>query len=291
MSDPRTESEALRAWHATLRHADGGWPYYAGRHSRLEPTCWAALALGLDAADTPLPHWPRHEGLVVEPATGVPNIAFNGLAAVVFGQAAVPPALTDGITRALVDIRGVTLPPNPAVRQDASLQAWPWMAGTFSWVEPTAWCLLALKKQHRRVPSADAARRIEEAERLLADRACPDGGWNYGNGEVLGQRLPAHVPTTATALIALQDRAAVPHVRRAADWVAVQAPREGSATALALSWLALRALRRDAREVGAALAGTAARAQTFGNAAAAAMLLVALDSHARGDLPEALGLS
>ena len=32
------------------------------------------------------------------------------------------------------------------MRQDGSLQAWSWVDGTFSWVEPTAWCLLLLKK-------------------------------------------------------------------------------------------------------------------------------------------------
>jgi hypothetical protein len=39
----------------TLRHAllsgasvGGGWGYYAGNASRLEPTCWALLALGDD---------------------------------------------------------------------------------------------------------------------------------------------------------------------------------------------------------------------------------------------------
>ena len=28
------------------RNQDGGWPYYAGKTSRLEPTCAAFLALG-----------------------------------------------------------------------------------------------------------------------------------------------------------------------------------------------------------------------------------------------------
>ena len=32
------------------RNADGGWGYYRGRVSRLEPTCWALLALGVDEA-------------------------------------------------------------------------------------------------------------------------------------------------------------------------------------------------------------------------------------------------
>ena len=27
------------------RNADGGWPYYRGKASRLEPTAWSAIAL------------------------------------------------------------------------------------------------------------------------------------------------------------------------------------------------------------------------------------------------------
>jgi hypothetical protein len=39
---------------------------------------------------------------------------------------------------------------------------------------------------------------------MLEDRQCDDGGWNYGNAVVLGDRLPSYGQTTAVALLALQ---------------------------------------------------------------------------------------
>ena len=49
--------------------------------------------------------------------------------------------------------------------------------------------------------------RIRDGEAVLRDRVCVDGGWNYGNSNVFGKNLPAYIPTTAIALLALQDRA------------------------------------------------------------------------------------
>ena len=76
-----------------------------------------------------------------------------------------------------------------ALRQDNRLQAWPWVDGTASWVEPTAWCLLLLKRVRSQSPSLEAAERIRVGEQLLFDRVCHEGGWNYGNSEVYGQKL------------------------------------------------------------------------------------------------------
>jgi hypothetical protein len=77
----------------------------------------------------------------------------------------------------------------------------------FSWVEPTSWGAIALKTARRAgMTSADADARIAEAERLLIDRACRAGGWNFGNATVMNQDLRPYVPTTALTLLALQDR-------------------------------------------------------------------------------------
>jgi len=40
---------------------------------------------------------------------------------------------------------------------------------------------------------------------MLRDRACPQGGWNAGNGIVFGAALKPHIDTTAIALLALTD--------------------------------------------------------------------------------------
>jgi hypothetical protein len=47
------------------------------------------------------------------------------------------------------------------------------------------------------------------SERMLLDRRCRDGGWNYGNRRVLGADLPSYPETTALALMALDGHAAV----------------------------------------------------------------------------------
>ena len=113
--------------------------------------------------------------------------------------------------------------------------------------EPTAWCLLALKQITDR--SGEATDRIDEAERLLFDRMCVSGGWNYGNASVLGQELNAYVPTTALGLLALQDRQAHHVVARSLSFLETAWPSERSGTALGLTALCLRVYGRNPERV------------------------------------------
>src|SRR5207245_2935538 len=198
-------------------NADGGWGYYPGQASRLEPTCWALLALSAQP-DVPLVRTKhreffsrslRRDGLLLEEAVrdeDRPNLAFNGLAILLFAnqKELTPDGMLDRVTSALLDHRGIKLPQSNLSPQDNSLQAWSWIDSTFSWVEPTCWCTLALKKA--RPVSRDSWGRISEAERLLVDRCCTAGGWNYGNANMLGQDLRPYVSTTALGLLAMQDR-------------------------------------------------------------------------------------
>ncbi len=64
-----------------------------------------------------------------------------------------------------------------------------------------------------------AAERIEIGERMLRDRACGAGGWNYGGSNVYGQELFPYVPTTALGLLAMQDHPGDPIVARALAWL------------------------------------------------------------------------
>jgi hypothetical protein len=84
------------------------------------------------------------------------------------------------------------------VGHDTTLQGWPWVEGTHSWVEPTAINVLAL----RRANQADHPR-CREAVKLLLDRQLSKGGWNYGNTTVLGHVLRPQVQPTGLALAAL----------------------------------------------------------------------------------------
>jgi hypothetical protein len=256
-----------------LRNTDGGWPYVRGRKSRLEATCWAALGAGLPLTTTPLTRWTTTGGLLTEPTGGDPNFAFNALAALV-ATANGATALATQVTAALVEVSGAVVPPSPSIRIDTSLAGWSWTRGTFSWVEPTSWCILAVKRTA--AASSAVTRRIGDAEKMMRDRACRGGGWNYGNSEVLGQLLPAHVPTTAVGILALQDKAGNGYVTDAIRFLERQALTEPSTTALALSALALAAVDRPAGGVVDALVAHSEAAIAFGNAAALGMAAHAL---------------
>ena len=85
------------------------------------------------------------------------------------------------------------------------LIGWSWTAGSFSWVEPTSYCLLALKKMKARLSAEAVKERVDQAELMIYDRMCEGGGWNYGNAAVYGDPLWPYPDITALALIALQD--------------------------------------------------------------------------------------
>jgi hypothetical protein len=207
LDDIRAE---LRGLLLQLRNRDGGWPYVSGKSSRLEPTSWALLALAASAEealdDGVLRRWARTDGWLADVKGAPVNVAFNALAGLTLLSSREHRALADPIVRLLTAAKGIRLEQTPELRQDASLQAWGWVDGTFSWVEPTALSLLLLKKAARRTHNADAQERIGIGERMLLDRACRGGGWNYGNSNVFGQDLWPYVPTTALALLALQDK-------------------------------------------------------------------------------------
>jgi hypothetical protein len=263
--------ERLRA----MRNPDGGWPYYAGKTSRLEPTCWALLALqaaGEKASLDVLRQWPRREGWFVDKSSDAVNVAFNALAAFTLAALKADPELSAPVARALVSFKGEKYSQSPHYRQNNSIQGWSWVAGTFSWIEPTAWAVLALKKL--RVSEAHA--RIEEAERLFADRLCKGGGWNFGNSNVLGKELGPYVPTTALTLLSLSDRADTPYVRSSVDYLWNHRLDERSGPALGLAAIALDLFGRKADDAEAALQLEWTRTGFVGNVSTLALSCCAL---------------
>src|SRR5215204_4280876 len=264
------------------RNADGGWGYYRGKKSRLEPTCWAVLALtaaGHDdsSAGAALAAWPARDGLLLERAGGDPNYAFHGLALLGLHASALEHrdgnrALLDGMQR----VKGLALKPSPINRQDNSIQGWSWIDDTFSWVEPTAWCLLALKHCVQGPHSRIEQIRVDDAERLLVDRGCHGGGWNYGNSNMLGKELAPYVPTTAVALLALRDRAGEPAVTNGLAFLERHSTSERSAMALALAARGLHAYGHDTSAVRGALVEQLPITTALGNNAAVAAAVYAL---------------
>jgi hypothetical protein len=264
----------LLAW----RNRDGGWGYYPSKRSRLEATCWSVLALRDAGLVAPFAEWPKQDGLLLEQVGGTLNYTFNGLALVTMvaiGQASSEPARN--VLAALRVAKGKAIEPSTVNRQDNSLQGWSWVADTFSWVEPTACCLFALKSYARRTGEPVDASRVEVAERLLRDRMCVDGGWNYGNSNMLGSELHAYVPTTALVLLALQDRASAAWVQLSLEWLARHALTEQSTLALALATLALDVHGRPTGDVRRALIDMVSITLSFQQIAVLAAAACALD--------------
>jgi hypothetical protein len=196
---------------AAQQQADGGWGYMAGKQSFPEPTCYTLLAL----ADTP-DHPPRETralawlserqapsgALTFSEAKADPDNWGTILACFTLRRLQLAPDLSASCLSYLLRARGNRLEPQ-ASRQlnfDGTLRTWSWAPGTASWVEPTAYALIALKAH-----GLHAHERVKEGEAYLLDRACYDGGWNYGNKEVFGVKLEAMPTVTAYALLALQD--------------------------------------------------------------------------------------
>src|SRR5262245_51146652 len=121
------------------RNTDGGWGYYPGKGSRIEPTCWARLSLRArkphqelaDGAMRWLALRQRPDGLLDEATGGSPNLAFNGLAALSVRSGEVWSLETaTRLLEALGRIKGLAAKNSPA-RQDNALKGWSWIKRTF----------------------------------------------------------------------------------------------------------------------------------------------------------------
>ena len=294
MTSPASCGEALRRFLLEVRNPDGGWGYYPGHQSRLEPTSWAHLALGTTVSEgtavtrgpwATLGQGPRVQGLLVDASDIRPNLGFNGLATVALLQNRTAERRREARTSidALVSHVGVTLPPSPGSSQDNSLEGWPWVDQTFSWVEPTGWCLLACKTWIRTSPAERALlRRIDSAERVLFDRVCHGGGWNYGNSTVLEQRLEPFVPTTALGLLALQDRRDHPVVVESLRRLEEIWPTQVSGMALSLTLICFAVFGLSSSAVERDLLDQWERFEFFQNVHVAAMALFALQGESNG---------
>ena len=236
------EVAAIREYLLAGRNPDGGWGYARGKGSRLEPTCCAVMALGdPQIARAALAGWPARDGLLLERAGGDPNYGFHALALLALDAARVEHGAGNApLVNALQRAHGQPVAASTVNRQNNSIQGWSWIADTFSWAEPTAWGLLALKRARAAGGSGVETTRITECEALLLDRVCGVGGWNYGTSNVLGRELRGYVPTTAIVLLALQDQRNIAAVQRSVAFLQEHATWECSSYALGLAAIALR---------------------------------------------------
>ena len=234
-----------------VQRADGGFATSADGDSEVEPTAVAALALRdgrtrawLDARQGHDGGFRELDGRVCGPAT----VALAALAA--DGPGSRRRAIGFAIAH-----RGLPPPdaPDPERRS-----GWGWTTDVRSTVEPTSRVLTAVNV----LTPSDAATR-DEAIRLLRERQCADGGWNYGNASVNDVDLRGYSQTTALALIGLQGgpatlvQSGVRFLRR--HWR--REPGELTA-AQALLAFRLQGLRADAQVAVGTLATLAGRSIT-----------------------------
>jgi Prenyltransferase and squalene oxidase repeat len=251
--------EFLRA----SQNPDGGWSYFPGKGSWLEPTTYAMLALngtgwdpGLDRAWKLVRSWQLADGSF-RPSGEVQDGTWVTAHAVTLASVR---GVNDASVRASVDwlLKVVGAEHNVytrvgsflhliKARLDVSHEGWPWREGNATWIEPTAHTLVALKKVASQYRTVEVGRRVRDGEELILSRRCTDGGWNYGTPNMLYVDLPSFPETTALALVGL-DGVADPAVGQALNLA--QQFRAETKSSLAKAWLQI-ALRCHGKNVAA----------------------------------------
>jgi hypothetical protein len=244
-----------------MQNADGGWGYFPGKQSWLEPTAYAALALHSEpaadrawklieswqlrdggwrpAADVQIPNWTTALCVTMATLRGEFGVPFQKGVDWLLGSW--------GVESRLVNRMAVKIGRLEADR-DLSLKGWPWKPNTSSWVEPTAHTIVALKQASSKLSSkyrSEIRERLRMGEAQLLDVRCRDGGWNYGSRAVMGGDLPSYPETTALALLGLQGHADLSQSLERASQMARDQQQENGAkevnapSPLARAWLRL----------------------------------------------------
>ena len=220
--------ESRRAFLLRTQNVDGGWGYFPGKSSWLEPTAYVMLALhgNGQCADTlvrawrlvqswQLPGGSWRPGSQVHEGTWVTALGLTLTSIMPAPEAARFHAVgallrTDGAERCnkfrIMELLGLG-----HIEEDTSHAAWPWRAGTSSWIEPTVHSVIALKKAQAIRPISHVANRIREGEEMILARRCADGGWNHGAPVALKIPIGSYPESTALGLLALQGRSKETH--------------------------------------------------------------------------------
>ena len=208
--------EALRK----NQNPDGGWAYFPGKRSWLEPTAYALLALHSEA-DSPawqkgwrlLRSWQREDG-AWQPNGHIPEAHWSTALAITLHcvHRVHDDAFHKGVSWLLASsgaesrlfVRLLSMVGVKTTGHDPSFRGWPWRPEATAWIEPTAHTLVALKRAAPQIKDSELSRRVVLGEGMILRRRCSDGGWNYGSKAALGIDLPSYPETTALALLGLQ---------------------------------------------------------------------------------------
>jgi hypothetical protein len=284
----------------THQNGDGGWGAVAGKHSNTEVTALSALGLrsagadgaAIDKAQSWLTQrqqadgsWPLNDS--AKGASWATALAMIALSEAPEQRERAVKAGTWLLQQAgskpgwLVDLILFVTRRKKAVRLDQDLIGWPWTAGNFSWVEPTSYCMIALKKLQQKLPAEPFQERIGQAELMIYDRMCAGGGWNYGNAEVYEEKMWPYPDTTALALIATQDRRQRNENQISLRTLHELALKTDSGLAMAWTSICFALYGQDSSVFKNALAQRFAKSQFLGENKALALALLALGDGAR----------
>jgi hypothetical protein len=282
----------------SLQNPDGGWGAVLSRRSNTEMTGLAVLALqslgNNSIASAPLQKgmrwliarqngdgsWPINEyakgpswatAIAIVALAGVPEYRAQAVRAGRWAleQEGGKPGI---LAQLILFVRGQ----KNVVRLNPDLIGWPWTTGNFSWVEPTSYFMIAVKKLKADLPASALQQRIEQAELMLYDRMCDGGGWNSGNSEVYDEKLWAYPDTTALALIATQESR-----QRQENQVSLRALGEmmkSVESGLALSWATIcySLYQRDGARLKISIEQRFAKTKFLGESKPLALAILAL---------------
>jgi hypothetical protein len=275
--------------------SDGGWGFGTNRQWATEPTCFALLALKLQPSSVYEPgvrlllscqnangSWPA---LADDDMDGswVTALAVLTLMRLTTGWNAVDRGIgwllkTQGReSHWMMRWRYRLIDRN--VKFNPDKYGWPWTPGSSSWVVPTAYALIALRKYFACCMPETVNQRVRRGAEMLFDRACPGGGWNAGNGFAFGVLLTPHPDVTALALIALHPQNYHPFVRASLDWLLSQVPEVSSLYSLSWIGIALAAFGLPAGLVWEKLFRLYSEARTGQDCQALALTHLALHAH------------
>ena len=245
--------EKAEQWLANTQNPDGSWSYGAGSKAPSWSTALAVIALSDSSVEAE--RLVRAGNWILAQEGSKPGILAKLILALSFQK--------------------------KAVHLNDDLVGWSWTPGSFSWVEPTSYCLLALKKIRSRLSAKAVKERVDQAELMIYDRMCAGGGWNYGNAAVYGDPLWPYPDITALALIALQD-----HKERNDNRVSLRAlskMAETTDSGLALGWatICLSVYGKDISELRKRLDQKFARTKFLGETKPVALAILASEDGAR----------
>lgn len=259
----------------------GGFRDRRGGGYRSDATAWAVIALSaagtdsslVDRARSRLVHDQLQDGRVsVGPES--PDAYWPTSLAVLawHGSPSHQASLSKAVSFLLQSMgRHWSKSPHAPVSHDTSLQGWPWVSDTHSWVEPTALAIAAL-----RMEGYSDHPRVQEGVRLLLDRQLPSGGWNYGNTLVFGREQRPSPESTGAALQALSGLLPPLHVQRSLDYLRRQVRQLRTPIGLGWSLLGLSSWDGLPNEAESWVKACLAREERYGGYDTASLCLLLL---------------